>query len=209
MIFSNNYNPYIKKLFYKKIVIFALAMSLLFFSVFLSVKIDPWFALATIILLYYIKLELINLKKLYAGIASEIKVNKILDKAGVLYNKNIIINNREIDQIIYYPKLIILETKYGKGKIYDGNNIKIGKKNINKKDILQARKNCDIVNNILERNGYKEKFYPGLCYSFAYGDILYRDVYILNCRNLINFLNNKTNINKAKAFEIKKLIENI
>jgi len=214
---KSNYNPFLKKLIIKNILLLSLYINVIFILFYLLLNFSNrledrlFFIIFVIIIFFALKYKIIDIKKIYAGLKAEIYVNKLLEKNGVIYSKNIIINNREIDQVIYYPKLVVLETKYGKGRIDKkiNKNITINNKSINKNNIDQVIRNCKTINIITKKSGYNYIFEPVLCFSNSFGDIVNGEVTIVSGDSIIDYLYNNKNIDIKSAIMLKNFIENI
>jgi|688.fasta_scaffold239492_1 hypothetical protein len=214
---KSNYNPFLKKLIIKNIFLLLLYIIVIFILLYLLLNFSDrledrlFYIIFVIIIFFALKYKIIDIKKIFAGLKAEIYVNKLLEKNGVIYSKNIIINNREIDQVIYYPKLVVLETKYGKGRISKkiNKNITINNKSINKNNIDQVIRNCKTINIITKKSGYNYIFEPVLCFSNSFGDIVNGEVTIVSGDSIIGYLYENKNIDIKSAIMLKNFIENI
>lgn len=216
-MYKSNYNPYLKKLITKNIILlltYIVVVFILFYLVLnISDKLEAKLFIITIIMVisFVINIKIIDIKKIFVGMKAEHYVNNLLEKNGVIFSKNLIINNREIDQIIYYPKLVVLETKYGKGRIYKkiNKNITINDKDINKNYINQAIRNCKNINIIIKKSGFNFIFEPVLCFSNSFGEIINGEVTIVSGERIVGYLYDNKNIDLKTAIIIKNFIENI
>lgn len=214
---KNNYNPYLKKMIIKNLCILSIYFIILFIILFLFINLsdrieERLFYLCIIMtIIFAFNYKIINIKKILAGIKAEKYVNSILKSNGVIFSSNVIINDREIDHIIYYPKLVVLETKYGKGRITKkiNNSITINNKSINKNNIKQAIRNCNIINIITKKSGYNLSFEPVLCFSNSFGEIVYGEVVIVSGESLISYLYKNKNMDIKSAMMIKNFLDNI
>ena len=212
------YNNYLNKLFIKKAIFILILLSLAILSLALMYRyrveknlllIGFIYILITII---YVKKLYIELIKLYIGIKAEVKVNKTLKSSGVLFSRNIIIKGTEVDNIVYYPTLLVMETKYGKGRILKaGNNYYVGKKLITNKMFTQIDRNLKKVNMILPNDFQKAK--GVLCFSDAEGvmELNNGKLFLVGNRSLSIWLNNQKSellMSYDSAAKFKKFIEN-
>lgn len=212
------YNNYLNKLFIKKAIFILILLSLAILSLALMYRyrVEKNFLLIgfiyILITIIYVKKLYIELIKLYVGIKAEVKVNKTLKSSGVLFSRNIIIKGTEVDNIVYYPTLLVMETKYGKGRILKaGNNYYVGKKLITNKMFTQIDRNLKKVNMILPNDFQKAK--GVLCFSDAEGVIELNNgkLFLVGNRSLSNWLNNQKSellMSYDSAAKFKKFIEN-
>ena len=211
------FNQYLYKLYLKKVVYLVFFMIIIFLSLFTLfsynnniVKFST--ALIISISIIYIRKMSIDIKKIYAGIKAEIKVNKTLKLSGVLFSRNVTIKGSEIDNIVYFPVFTVIETKYGKGKIYrSGDNYYVGRKIVSEKMLKQIERNLKIIKTLFPRNTGNAK--GVLCFSEAEGiiEISNGGIYLVGNKNLSFWLKNQEQF-KLDTFnnslELKKIIEN-
>ena len=212
------YNNYLNKLFIKK----AIFILILFILVLLSVafmyryRVDEKFLLIgsifILIIIGYSRKLYIDLIKLYVGIKAEVKVNKTLKSSGVMFSRNIIIKGTEIDNIVFFPTLLVMETKYGKGSILkSGNNYYVGKKLITNKMFSQIDRNLNKFNLILPIDLQKAK--GVLCFSEGEGILELNNgkLFLVGNRSLSKWLKNQKPeplLSYDSAAKFKKFIEN-
>ena len=211
------FNQYLYKLYLKKVVYLVFSIIIIFLSLFTLfsynnniVKLST--ALIISISIIYIRKMSIDIKKIYAGIKAEIKVNKTLKLSGVLFSRNVTIKGSEIDNIVYFPVFTVIETKYGKGKIYrSGDNYYVGRKIVSEKMLKQIERNLKIIKTLFPRNTGNAK--GVLCFSEAEGiiEISNGGIYLVGNKNLSFWLKNQEQF-KLDTFnnslELKKIIEN-
>ena len=211
------FNQYLYKLYLKKVVYLVFFIIIIFLSLFTLfsynnniVKFST--ALIISISIIYIRKMSIDIKKIYAGIKAEIKVNKTLKLSGVLFSRNVTIKGSEIDNIVYFPVFTVIETKYGKGKIYrSGDNYYVGRKIVSEKMLKQIERNLKIIKTLFPRNTGNAK--GVLCFSEAEGiiEISNGGIYLVGNKNLSFWLKNQEQF-KLDTFnnslELKKIIEN-
>ena len=211
------FNQYLYKLYLKKVVYLVFFIIIIFLSLFTLfsynnniVKFST--ALIISISIIYIRKMSIDIKKIYAGIKAEIKVNKTLKLSGVLFSRNVTIKGSEIDNIVYFPVFTVIETKYGKGKIYrSGDNYYVGRKIVSEKMLKQIERNLKIIKTLFPRNTGNAK--GVLCFSEADGiiEISNGGIYLVGNKNLSFWLKNQEQF-KLDTFnnslELKKIIEN-
>ena len=211
------FNQYLYKLYLKKVVYLVFFIIIIFLSLFTLfsynnniVKLST--ALIISISIIYIRKMSIDIKKIYAGIKAEIKVNKTLKLSGVLFSRNVTIKGSEIDNIVYFPVFTVIETKYGKGKIYrSGDNYYVGRKIVSEKMLKQIERNLKIIKTLFPRNTGNAK--GVLCFSEAEGiiEISNGGIYLVGNKNLSFWLKNQEQF-KLDTFnnslELKKIIEN-
>ena len=212
------YNNYLNKLFIKK----AIFILILFILVLLSVvfmyryRVEQKFLLIgsifILITIGYSRKLYIDLIKLYVGIKAEVKVNKTLKSSGVMFSRNIIIKGTEIDNIVFFPTLLVMETKYGKGSILkSGNNYYVGKKLITNKMFSQIDRNLNKFNLILPIDLQKAK--GVLCFSEGEGILELNNgkLFLVGNRSLSKWLKNQKAeplLSYDSAAKFKKFIEN-
>ena len=212
------YNNYLNKLFIKK----AIFILILFILVLLSVvfmyryRVEQKFLLIgsifILIIIGYSRKLYIDLIKLYVGIKAEVKVNKTLKSSGVMFSRNIIIKGTEIDNIVFFPTLLVMETKYGKGSILkSGNNYYVGKKLITNKMFSQIDRNLNKFNLILPIDLQKAK--GVLCFSEGEGILELNNgkLFLVGNRSLSKWLKNQKPeplLSYDSAAKFKKFIEN-
>ena len=212
------YNNYLNKLFIKK----AIFILILFILVLLSVvfmyryRVEQKFLLIgsifILITIGYSRKLYIDLIKLYVGIKAEVKVNKTLKSSGVMFSRNIIIKGTEIDNIVFFPTLLVMETKYGKGSILkSGNNYYVGKKLITNKMFSQIDRNLNKFNLILPNDLQKAK--GVLCFSDGEGILELNNgkLFLVGNRSLSKWLKNQKPeplLSYDSAAKFKKFIEN-
>ena len=211
------FNQYLYKLYLKKVVYLVFFMIIIFLSLFTLFSYNNnivKFSTAIIISIsiIYIRKMSIDIKKIYAGIKAEIKVNKTLKLSGVLFSRNVTIKGSEIDNIVYFPVFTVIETKYGKGKIYrSGDNYYVGRKIVSEKMLKQIERNLKIIKTLFPRNTGNAK--GVLCFSEAEGiiEISNGGIYLVGNKNLSLWLKNQEQF-KLDTFnnslELKKIIEN-
>ena len=212
------YNNYLNKLFIKK----AIFILILFILVLLSVvfmyryRVEQKFLLIgsifILIIIGYSRKLYIDLIKLYVGIKAEVKVNNTLKSSGVMFSRNIIIKGTEIDNIVFFPTLLVMETKYGKGSILkSGNNYYVGKKLITNKMFSQIDRNLNKFNLILPIDLQKAK--GVLCFSEGEGILELNNgkLFLVGNRSLSKWLKNQKAeplLSYDSAAKFKKFIEN-
>ena len=212
------YNNYLNKLFIKK----AIFILILFILVLLSVvfmyryRVEQKFLLIgsifILITIGYSRKLYIDLIKLYVGIKAEVKVNNTLKSSGVMFSRNIIIKGTEIDNIVFFPTLLVMETKYGKGSILkSGNNYYVGKKLITNKMFSQIDRNLNKFNLILPIDLQKAK--GVLCFSDGEGILELNNgkLFLVGNRSLSKWLKNQKPeplLSYDSAAKFKKFIEN-
>ena len=212
------YNNYLNKLFIKK----AIFILILFILVLLSVvfmyryRVEQKFLLIgsifILITIGYSRKLYIDLIKLYVGIKAEVKVNKTLKSSGVMFSRNIIIKGTEIDNIVFFPTLLVMETKYGKGSIFkSGNDYYVGKKLITNKMFSQIDRNLNKFNLILPIDLQKAK--GVLCFSEGEGILELNNgkLFLVGNRSLSKWLKNQKAeplLSYDSAAKFKKFIEN-
>ena len=212
------YNNYLNKLFIKK----AIFILILFILVLLSVafmyryRVEQKFLLIgsifILITIGYSRKLYIDLIKLYVGIKAEVKVNNTLKSSGVMFSRNIIIKGTEIDNIVFFPTLLVMETKYGKGSILkSGNNYYVGKKLITNKMFSQIDRNLNKFNLILPNDLQKAK--GVLCFSDGEGILELNNgkLFLVGNRSLSKWLKNQKPeplLSYDSAAKFKKFIEN-
>ena len=212
------YNNYLNKLFIKK----AIFILILFILVLLSVvfmyryRVEQKFLLIgsifILITIGYSRKLYIDLIKLYVGIKAEVKVNNTLKSSGVMFSRNIIIKGTEIDNIVFFPTLLVMETKYGKGSILkSGNNYYVGKKLITNKMFSQIDRNLNKFNLILPIDLQKAK--GVLCFSEGEGILELNNgkLFLVGNRSLSKWLKNQKPeplLSYDSAAKFKKFIEN-
>lgn len=211
------FNQYLYKLYLKKVVYLVFSIIIIFLSLFTLfsynnniVKLST--ALIISISIIYIRKMSIDIKKIYAGIKAEIKVNKTLKLSGVLFSRNVTIKGSEIDNIVYFPVFTVIETKYGKGKIYkSGDNYYVGRKVVSEKMLKQIDRNLKIIKTLFPRNTGNAK--GVLCFSEAEGiiEVSKGGIYLVGNKNLSFWLKNQEQFKLDtfnKSLELKKIIEN-
>lgn len=212
------FNQYLYKLYLKKaayLVFFIIIIFLSLFSVF-SYKINNIVKFSTALIIsisiIYIRKMYIDIKKIYAGIKAEIKVNQTLKLSGVLFSRNVTIKGSEIDNIVYFPVFTVIETKYGKGKIYkSGDKYYVGRKVVSEKMLKQIDRNLKIIKTLFPRNTGNAK--GVLCFSEAEGilEVSKGGIYLVGNQNLSFWLKNQEQLKLDtfnKSLELKKIIEN-
>ncbi len=212
------YNNYLNKLFIKKaiFILILLASAFLSIAIMYRYRVEKNYLLIGFIYIlftiFYVKKLYIEMIKLYVGIKAEVKVNKTLKSSGVLFSRNIIIKGTEIDSIVFFPSLLVMETKYGKGSIIkSGNNYYVGKKVITDKMFTQIDRNLKKVNMILPNNFQKAK--GVLCFSDAEGvmELNNGKLFLVGNRSLSKWLKTQNSgliMNYESAVNLKKFIEN-
>jgi Holliday junction resolvase-like predicted endonuclease len=145
-------------------------------------------AVICIFIFFKIRKANVDLAKLTAGISAEELVVKVLKKTkySFLINGAIIGKIGDIDHIVLDPACAIIETKYGKGKVYIKDNILyVNNKQLVKDPIKQVKMQASLFSSI-----YKTPTNAVICVSEGdFRPFTYSGVVLCNAKDLPSVLN--------------------